>query len=139
MHLNMAFRRRRTLNYTFILLAVLLSILQATNSQQQRNITWYTSSLTVTRNLHSVDYFDFWTNKATNNCSLSILPNVCESYGGFEAVKYQCKERCCKRCICSGARSTFIVQKQQCVEDSNVTRLAGKQGSSPCICKLLNT
>jgi len=133
------FRRKWTLNSTEFGLLLLWTVLQATNSEQ--NITLVGSKITVTRNLNSLDYFDFWTDEETKSCSLNILANVCEKYDGFEASKAEeqnCKKHCCKRCLC-GARSTFLAPREQCVQDLNITQRSGKTRLSSCICKLFGS
>lgn len=136
MHQSKTTRRKWTLNSTELLLLLLWTLFRVANSEQ--NITWAGSEITVTRNLNSLDYFEFWTDKESKSCSLKISTNVCEIFGGVEASKTNCKEQCCKRCNCR-ARSSFISQRQRCVPDSNITQLSGKTRLSSCICKLLGS
>lgn len=133
MHFNMGYTRKKTFNNAEMLAVLFLVLVKVVNSN---NISWYKANMTVTRRSVSSDYFDIWIDKDTKECSLRIIPNVCQSYGAIE-VKSNCKRSCCTRCMCEGLKPTFLVQRQQCIEDRNITQLSGKLGSLSCICKLL--
>ena len=125
-HLDMVVGRKKPLNIALILLSVLQAWIKVASAQDNRT----SSNITVTRNLVLPDFFDFWSNTRNEECSVST-PTICEDYGGI-AGHVDCKEICCKRCICQRQKPTFVVDKQQCVEDRNITGISGELSS--CIC-----
>lgn len=124
MHLMNVMVKGRVLN---ILLPV-LSLLRA-----ERTVASSLESLsnfTVNRTPGFVDSFTFKAPKSRNtNCSLEN-PDICASYGGIQQkTKCETKELCCEACQCVKERPTFLVHKQRCVEDKNITEKSGRSKS----------
>ncbi|XP_031561795.1 uncharacterized protein LOC116297662 [Actinia tenebrosa] len=120
MHLMNVMVKGRVLNILLPLLS-LLRVERTVASSQETS-----SNFTVSRTPGFVDSFTFKAPKSGNtNCSL-INPDICAAYGGIkQETKCETKELCCEACRCVKDRPTFLVHKQRCVEDKDITEKYG--------------